>query len=105
MAKVAIGLVVFIPTLPLVVTAKKEAPEVEAMAKIGIVWVEVEATRNKVPPLGVEELIIKDLTVLSQRKLEEPEVEEAVAPPKTIWLTDKLPESLLLNVAQSVLES
>jgi len=46
---------------------------------------------------GVEELMIKDLAVLSQRKLEELWVEEAPLA-KTTWPLVKLPESLLLKV-------
>ena len=65
---------VAILTLPRAVTWKKLAPDVEATAKIGRVWEELEAATNRVPPDGVEELIIKDLVVLSQRKLAVPVV-------------------------------
>ena len=64
-------------TLPEGVTWKKEAPEVEATAKTGRVWAEVEATTKREAPAGVEELMIKLLAVLSQRKLEEDWVLEA----------------------------
>ena len=62
---------------PLVATLRKEEPEVEATTKIGRVWEEVEATTKSVAPAGVLELMIKDLAVLSQRKLAEPAVVEA----------------------------
>jgi hypothetical protein len=52
-------------------TLMKDVPEVEATTNIGSVWVEVEATTYKLAPAGVVVLIIKLLTVLSQRKLEE----------------------------------
>jgi len=64
-------------TLPRAVTWKKLAPVVEATVKMGRVWAEVEAAMVKVPPVGVEELMIKLLAALSQRKEAEPDVVEA----------------------------
>jgi hypothetical protein len=55
-------------------TDRKEEPVTEATWKIGRTWAEVEATTSKVAATGVEELIIKDLAVLSHRKLEVPAV-------------------------------
>lgn len=46
----------------------------EATTKIGSVCADVEATTRKVALTGVEELMIKLLAVLSQRKFEEPVV-------------------------------
>ena len=71
-ASMAAGVEVLIPTLPLTATVKKEAPVVEEICKIGSVWADVDATIVTVPPVGVEELIIKDLAVLSHKKLDEP---------------------------------
>ena len=62
---------------PLTAILKKEAPVVEATAKMGKTWEEVEATTYREAPAGVEVLISKDLAVLSQRKLAEEAVEEA----------------------------
>jgi len=53
-------------------TLIKLCPEVEATTKMGKVWEEAEATTYRLAPAGVLVLIIKDLTVLSQRKLAEP---------------------------------
>src|SRR6185295_2677462 len=64
-------------TLPRAVTWKKLAPVVEGPVKMGRVWAEVEAAMVKVPPVGVEELMIKLLAALSQRKEAEPDVVEA----------------------------
>ena len=59
-------------TLPSGVTLKNEPPLVEATAKMGKVWAEVEATTYREAPAGVEVLINKDLALLSQRKLAVP---------------------------------
>ena len=64
-------------TLPKALTWKKDAPVVDATTRIGKVCAEVDAAINKLPPVGVDELIIKDLAVLSQRKLVEPAVVDA----------------------------
>lgn len=60
--------------VPAAETLRKLAPVVEATTKMGKAWVVVEATTSKLAPAGVEELMVKLLAVLSQRKLEEEEV-------------------------------
>ena len=62
---------------PLTPMLKKLLPLVEATVRIGKVWAEVEAAINRVAPVGVLELMIKALAVLSQRKLLEPAVLDA----------------------------
>ena len=62
---------------PTALILKKAAPEVEATAKIGIVWAAEVATTYRLAPAGVEVLMIKAFAVLSQRKLVEPAVVEA----------------------------
>jgi hypothetical protein len=64
-------------TLPRGVIWKKLEPDVEATAKMGKTWEEVEATTYREAPAGVEVLIKRDLAVLSQRKEAEPAVVEA----------------------------
>jgi hypothetical protein len=61
-------------TLPRGETWKKLEPDVEATAKMGKTWEEVEATTYRDAAAGVEELMVKDLAVLSQRKLALPAV-------------------------------
>jgi hypothetical protein len=85
---------------PLTATLMNDWPEVEAMTKIGKVWVEAEATTYRLAPAGVEVLIIKLLTVLSHRKLADDCVLDAPLA-KTTCPEVKEPESLLLKVVQS----
>jgi hypothetical protein len=67
---------------------------------MGRVWEDEEATTKRDAPTGVEELMVKDLAVLSQRKLAEPAV--VLAPVKKVtWLLAAEPESLLLKVKKS----